>query len=124
VREATLEHVPVETTFMQRVLNGVERVGNKVPHPVVIFVLLILLVILVSHLLYLMGTAVTYEFINAETHELETGTAAVQSLLTADGIRFMYAGMVQNFMSFTAVGVIIVAMLGVGVAEAAGLSKP
>jgi len=123
VREATLEHVPVETTFMQRVLNGVERVGNKVPHPVVIFVLLILLVILVSHLLYLMGTAVTYEFINAETHELETGTAAVQSLLTADGIRFMYAGMVQNFMSFTAVGVIIVAMLGVGVAEAAGLIK-
>ena len=35
----------------------------------------------------------------------------------------MYAGVVQNFMNFTAVGVIIVAMLGVGVAESAGLIK-
>lgn len=123
MREATMEHVPSETPLMQRLLDGVERVGNKVPHPVVIFVLLILLVIIASHILYLMGTAVTYESINAETHALETGTAAVQSLLTADGVRFMYAGMVQNFMNFTAVGVIIVAMLGVGVAETAGLIK-
>jgi aminobenzoyl-glutamate transport protein len=108
-------------TFLQRVLDGVERVGNKVPHPIVIFVLLIAGVILLSHLFHLLGTSVTYERINPETHQLEQTTTTARSLLTRDGIRTMYSGVVQNFMNFNAVGVIIVAMLGVGVAEAAGL---
>ena len=46
-----------------------------------------------------------------------------RSLLTVEGIRFMFTGVVQNFMSFQAVGVIIVAMVGVGVAEESGLVK-
>ena len=37
-------------TGMAKVLDVVERVGNKVPHPVVIFVLLIVLVIVLSHI--------------------------------------------------------------------------
>jgi aminobenzoyl-glutamate transport protein len=106
---------------MQRVLEGVEKVGNKVPHPAVIFVLLIVLVVLLSHVFYMMGISVTYEAINPETHAVEKTTTAVKSLLTSDGIRFMYSKVIENFMSFTAVGVIIVAMLGVGVAEASGL---
>jgi aminobenzoyl-glutamate transport protein len=114
---------PHEKTFLERALDVVERVGNKVPHPVVIFVLLIGLVILLSHLFYLMGASVTYQAVNTETDAIEDVTTSVRSLLTADGIRFMYSRAVQNFMNFTAVGVIIVAMLGVGVAEAAGLVK-
>ncbi len=106
---------------MERLLDTVERVGNKVPHPVVIFVVLIAAVIVLSHVFYLMGSSVTYQSINAETHQAEEVTARAQSLLTAEGLRFMFAGVVANFMSFTAVGVIIVAMLGVGVAEASGL---
>jgi aminobenzoyl-glutamate transport protein len=113
---------PAES-FMQRLLEGIEKVGNKVPHPAVIFLLLIALVILLSHIFYLTGASVTYETINAETHAAEQTTTAVKSLLTAEGIRFMYSGVIANFMSFTAVGVIIVAMLGVGVAEEAGLIK-
>ncbi len=112
-----------EKTFLEKTLDVVERVGNKVPHPAVIFVLLIGVVILLSHVLYLMGLSVTYEAINPETHVLEGVTTSVRSLMTADGFRFMYDGVVQNFMNFTAVGVIIVAMLGVGVAESAGLVK-
>jgi aminobenzoyl-glutamate transport protein len=103
------------------VLDFVERVGNRVPHPAVIFVMLIGLVILLSHIFYLMGTAATFQVINPETHALEDTTVTARSLLTADGIAFMYAGMIQNFMNFNAVGVIIVAMLGVGVADYGGL---
>jgi aminobenzoyl-glutamate transport protein len=114
---------PHEKTGLERFLDVVERVGNQVPHPVVIFVLLIGLVILLSHVFYLMGASVTYQAVNTETHAVEDVTTAVRSLLTTEGIRFMYAGVVQNFMNFTAVGVIIVAMLGVGVAESAGLIK-
>jgi len=108
---------------MQKVLDIVERVGNKVPHPVVIFLILIALVIVLSHVFYLLGVAITYQVINPETHKLDSVTTAARSLLTADGIRFMFTGVIQNFMNFQAVGVIIVAMVGVGVAEEAGLVK-
>jgi len=114
---------PHEKTGLERFLDVVERVGNRVPHPAVIFVLLIGLVIVLSHILYLMGATVTFQAVNTETHAIEETTTAVRSLLTGDGIRFMYAGVIQNFMNFTAVGVIIIAMLGVGVAETAGLVK-
>jgi aminobenzoyl-glutamate transport protein len=114
---------PHEKTALEKFLDVVERVGNQVPHPVVIFVLLIGLVIVLSHVFYLTGASVTYQTVNTETHAVEEATTSVRSLLTMEGIRFMYAGVVQNFMNFTAVGVIIVAMLGVGVAETAGLIK-
>jgi aminobenzoyl-glutamate transport protein len=110
-------------TTVERMLDVVERVGNKVPHPVVIFVILIGIVILLSHVFYLLGTSATYQSINPETHEIEDITTEAKSLLTADGLRFMFTGIVQNFMDFNAVGVIIVAMLGVGVAEEAGLIR-
>src|SRR5215468_5218573 len=108
-------------TFMQKVLDVVERVGNKVPHPAVIFVILMGIVIVLSQILYLFGVQVTYEVVNPDTHTIEKMTTAARSLLTVDGIRFMYTSVVQSFMNFQAVGVIIVAMAGVGVAEESGL---
>ncbi len=106
---------------LERILDTVERVGNKVPHPAVIFVGLSLIVIVLSHIFYLMGSSVSFDAVNPDTGKIEHMTTAAQSLLTGDGIRFMYENVVQNFMDFNAVGVIIVAMLGVGVADAAGL---
>src|SRR5262245_41609094 len=83
---------------LQRILDTVERVGNKVPHPAFIFVILIVIVILLSHLFYLLGASATYETINSETGQTEEVTTVAQSLLTASGIRFMYENVVQNFM--------------------------
>src|SRR5262245_60753557 len=114
---------PPKKTGLEKILDTVERVGNKVPHPAVIFVLLIVAVIVLSHILYIAGFSATYETINPDTHQTETVTPKAQCLLTGDGIRFMYADLVRNFMSFTAIGVIIVAMLGVGVSETSGLIK-
>jgi aminobenzoyl-glutamate transport protein len=48
-------------------------------------------------------------------------TIGVRSLLTADGLRFIYESVIPSFMGFTGLGLIIVAMIGVGVAEQAGL---
>ena len=80
-------------TVMQRFLDGVERVGNMVPHPVVIFLILIGIVIVLSAMLGAFGAAVTFERINPDTHEIETATTEIRSLLNADGIRFMYASL-------------------------------
>jgi aminobenzoyl-glutamate transport protein len=108
-------------TMTQSILDAVERVGNAVPHPVVIFLFLIAIVIALSHVLYLMGASVSYQVINPDTHAIETVTTKANSLLNAEGIRHIYTRLVPNFMGFAAVGLLIVAMIGVGVAEESGL---
>lgn len=114
---------PAETTktFLQKLLDVVEKVGNKVPHPAVIFFILTALVILLSHVFYLLGTSVNYEVVNPQTHQVEHATATVNSLLSGDGIRLMLTSMVRNFINFGPVGIILVVMVGVGLAEQAGL---
>lgn len=134
-------------TFMQRFLDVVEKVGNKVPHPAVIFLILIILILALSHVLA--GTSVTTKVIEPgatkiegavaqittdyysypyspeqfKTHHVQEESIAVRSLLNKDGLRFIYSSLIPSFMSFTAVGLIIVAMIGVGVAEESGLVK-
>jgi len=44
---------------LQKLLDLVERVGNKAPHPAVLFFVLIALVVLLSHVLHVMGTSVS-----------------------------------------------------------------
>ena len=110
-------------TRMQRVLDWVERVGNRVPHPVMIFVYLIGFIVVLSAVLAALGAGVSYQAYDAASGDIVTMTTMARSLLTSDGIRFMFTGIVQNFMNFNAVGVIIVAMVGVGVAEESGLVK-
>ena len=101
-------------TLLQKLLDGVERVGNKVPHPAVIFFILSGLVIVLSHLFYLLGTSVDYEVVNPQTHQLDQATATVNSLLSGDGIRFMLTSMVRNFTNFGPVGIILVVMIASG----------
>jgi aminobenzoyl-glutamate transport protein len=108
-------------TVLQKLLDGVETVGNKVPHPAVIFLVLIGIVVLLSHVFYVLGTSVPYQCINPQTHDIEDLTAIVKSLLSADGIRLLLTSAVRNFLNFGPVGVILVAMVGVGLAEEAGL---
>ncbi|GAA1123661.1 AbgT family transporter [Kribbella jejuensis] len=132
---------------MQRVLDGIERVGNKVPHPALIFLALIVIVIVLSQILSWAGTSVTTEVAEPATVQVapdyEGGTSVAgsdapptpaipdytikhetitaESLLTGKGIRFIFTTAVQNFNDFGVVAVILVAMIGVGVAEEAGL---
>jgi aminobenzoyl-glutamate transport protein len=108
---------------MQRLLDVIERVGNKVPHPAVIFLWMIVVLVVLSHLMHLLGVTVRYQVLDLETDQIREAGASVNSLLTADGLRFMLTSVVPNFLGFTAVGVVIVAMVGVGLAEEAGLIK-
>ncbi len=110
-------------TFLQKLLDTVEVVGNKVPHPAVIFLIMSAIVIVLSQLFHMLGTSVTYQVINPETHKVEYATSTVNSLLSVDGIRFIITSIVRNFLGFGPVGVILVAMVGVGLAEEAGLIK-
>jgi aminobenzoyl-glutamate transport protein len=146
--KAFTAHEPGEQGFAERALARVERVGNAVPHPAILFLGLIIGVVLLSQLLDLLNVSVTGDVAEpppAEAIErddvdtavpsvaldgdpedggdyaIKTEEIAVNGLLTGDGIRFMFTSFVPNFMGFAAVGVILVAMIGVGVAEYSGL---
>lgn len=102
-------------------LATIERVGNKVPHPAIIFFILIAIIIVVSAIFGALGTSVTFEGYDPAVGDIVEQTATVRSLLSADGVRFMVTSPVANFLGFTGVGVILVAMIGVGLAEESGL---
>jgi aminobenzoyl-glutamate transport protein len=102
-------------------LGTIERVGNAVPHPAIIFMILIAIVIVLSAIFGMLGTSVTFDGYDATLGDIVEQEATVRSLLSPDGIRFMLTSPVANFLGFTGVGVILVAMIGVGLAEESGL---
>ncbi|AOV08560.1 AbgT family transporter [Sporosarcina ureilytica] len=103
-----------------RFLNFIEEKGNQLPDPITIFIIFTLMVIGLSHLLTVMGTSVSFEGVNNETGKIETLTVKAVSLLAPEGIAYMFSHVVSNFTSFVALGPVLVAMLGVGVAEKSG----
>ncbi len=103
------------------ILGAIERVGNKLPHPATIFVILCAIIIVVSAVMAKMGVSVTYTGLDRTTMEIKEMTAKVVSLLTPEGIRYMFTSAVKNFTSFAPLGTVLVALLGVGVAEGTGL---
>lgn len=102
-------------------LSFIERVGNALPHPATIFVILCAFIIVLSAILASMGVSVTYTGLDRQTNEIKEITTSVTSLLTPEGIRYMFESAVTNFTSFAPLGTVLVALLGVGVAEGTGL---
>jgi hypothetical protein len=73
---------------MQKLLDVVERVGNKVPHPAILFFILIGLVILLS--VPLAGISVSHERLDPETHKTEEVVTSIRSLLAGDGRPYLF----------------------------------
>src|SRR5690625_389765 len=98
---------------LQKVFNGIETAGNKLPHPATLFALLALVVVLLSWLLA--NLEVTAE------DPVEGGQVEVFNLLSAEGIQWLFTSAVDNFLGFAPLGVVLVTMLGIGLAEQTGL---
>ena len=105
----------------QRTLDGIERVGNKLPHPATLFAIFALITMAISHIAYLAGVFVTYQGVDMATGEITDANVQVISLLTREGIAYLFTSAVTNFVGFAPLGTVLVAMLGVGVAEHVGL---
>jgi aminobenzoyl-glutamate transport protein len=93
-------------------LGAVERIGNKLPDPAVLFIALLFIVWVLSWLL---------SYVSFDVVDPRTGDALViQNLLTGPSFTEFLSVMVTNFSHFHPVGVVLVAMLGIGVAEHTG----
>ena len=117
----TAEYKQGKRNAFTRFLDGVEWLGNLLPHPVSLFALLALGIVLLSGLLGWMGVAVADPRPAGSPNVAEDGMIRAVSLMNGDGLRRIFTGLVDNFTSFAPLGVVLVAMLGVGVAEKSGL---
>ena len=115
----TKENSNKKVSAYNRWLNGIEAVGNKLPHPVALFAGLALIIVVLSAILSATGLSATGELISGG--ELKEQTVTVVSLLTKDGLAYMLTNCVSNFTTYAPLGMVLVAMLGVGVAEQSGL---
>ncbi len=100
-------------TALLRFLDVVERVGNALPDAATLFALLALLVVVVSGIAYALGTSAT--------HPATGETINVVNLMSAQGLRRIMTEAVRNFTAFPPLGLVIVVVIGIGVAERSGL---
>lgn len=94
-------------------LDYIEIIGNKLPHPATLFGLLALAVVVISWI----GDLITLQAV----HPADKSLITVKSLLSGDGIRWMYTNITFNFVNFPPLGYVLAVMIGIGVAEGSGL---
>lgn len=96
-----------------KVLEAVDKAGNKLPHPFWIFVGLAVIVALLSAVFSRMGLS--------SVNPTDGETVTVKSLLSVDGVQMMLGDAIENFVNFPPLGLIVVVALGVSIADATGL---
>ena len=106
------EQKQARPSLTNRMLGTVERVGNSLPDPAVLFIALLFIVWILSWLF----SYVTFSTIDPRTGE----PLVVNNLLSAKPFTEWLSVLVTNFVHFHPVGVVLVAMLGIGVAEHTG----
>ena len=104
-----------------RFLNAVEFLGNLLPHPVTLFAALSVIVLLVSGMASLFDVQVVDPRPAGASGRAEDGMIRAISLLNPEGMRRIAMNLVTNFTGFAPLGTVLVALLGVGVAERSGL---
>ncbi|WP_414054279.1 AbgT family transporter [Macrococcus equi] len=98
--------------FMDKFLDGIERAGNKLPDPVVIFISLCGLILIASWIASLFGVKAK--------NPADGKVVKAINLLTPDGVAKIISEAVPNFAAFPPLGLVLVVMIGVGIAEKTG----
>ena len=103
----------IRRRLLLRALDRVERVGNALPHPATLFAMLAVAVVLLSWVCARLGVQATHP----GTGEL----IVVRNLLSGEGVRWLFESVEKNFVRFPPLGLVLTAMVGIGVAEGSGL---
>jgi aminobenzoyl-glutamate transport protein len=99
--------------IVSKVLGAIERVGNKLPHPATLFAIFALAIIVLSGIASLFNVTAV--------HPGTGRTVEAFNLLSREGLHMIMTNMVVNFTGFAPLGTVLVALLGIGVAESSGL---
>jgi aminobenzoyl-glutamate transport protein len=101
--------------LLARALDWIERTGNRLPDPALLFFFLLIAVWLASALM----AQFSYDHIDPRSGE----AIVVKNLLVPEALTAFFAGMVSTFVQFHPLGVVLLAMLGIGVADHTGFIK-
>ncbi len=101
------------SNLFKRALDIVEKTGNALPHPATLFGILALLVAVAS--------TIGYHFGLKAIHPSNGTIITVTNLLSGDGLRWIYTNLFKNFVDFPPLGIVLTAMIGIGLAEGSGL---
>ena len=95
-------------------IDRIERLGDKVPHPFYLFIFLCFSVMLLSWLFSFIGGGVTHPSTGEVVH--------VKSLISGEGLVYILQSTVNNFVSFKPLGLVLCMMLAVGLLQEVGLA--
>ncbi|WP_432504172.1 AbgT family transporter [Kineococcus arenarius] len=107
------DRLEVSPTRVDRFLGGIERVGNRIPEPFVLFLVLFALLAVASSAMAWAG--VTVEVPGSGQVD------AVRGLFTGEGVQWFTTSLVDNFVAFPPLGTVVVILLAVGLAQRSGL---
>jgi aminobenzoyl-glutamate transport protein len=105
--------LPGSSSWFQRFLSAIERIGNLLPNPSTLFALLAAVVIVLSWLFASMGVSAI--------HPASGQVVPVISLLNVEGLHRMLLNLVPNFVAFPPLGTVLACLVGIAVAERTGL---
>ncbi len=100
-------------SIVEHLLNWTEKIGNALPHPASIFAVFALSVLIISAI----GFALDWNVIHPGTKE----TVTAVNLLSKENLHKIILELVDNFIAFAPLGIVLVAMLGIGIIEHSGL---
>lgn len=101
-------------------LGAIQRFGNLLPNPFMLFVSLAILVLAISYICAHFGVAITTGVIDKSTGALVQKTVAVKNLLTVEYLREFLINFTKTYISFPPLGLVMVTMIGIGYVQATG----
>lgn len=108
-----MENSQKKTGRIDRFLNIIERAGNALPHPATLFAIFAFIVVVFSWVFSAMDLTVTHPGTGEQIKAV--------NLMSQSGLTLILTKMVTNFTGFAPLGTVLVAMLGIGIAESSGL---
>jgi len=89
-------------------------------HPITVFLFLTFLTVILSGILSAFQMQATYNVVNVNTKDLEPTLITVENLLSFDGLKFIISNAAKNFLSFGPLGMLLLSLIGITVAEGTG----
>jgi len=100
-------------SLLMRLLHFIEVGGNALPHPASLFGILALIILISSWIGHFFDWTAIHPATNEQVH--------VVNLLSKEGVHRIFLEMVDNYTGFAPLGIVMVALLGIGIAESSGL---
>ena len=89
-------------------------------HPITMFLFITVLIVILSGILSLFQIQATYNTVNVNTKDLEPTLVTVENLMSFDGLKFMISNATKNFLSFGPLGMLLLSLIGITIAEGTG----